>query len=76
MIASLAGVLNLAGIVYDIARLIAPDEPRRPPLARLRGRRVALEEAAPGPGPHAASWQQRHPSRTAGSHYSSTGRSR
>ncbi|GLW47484.1 hypothetical protein Stsp02_31460 [Streptomyces sp. NBRC 14336] len=45
LIASLAGALILAGIVYDIARLITPDEPRRPPLARLRGRRAALEEA-------------------------------
>ncbi|MFF4587216.1 hypothetical protein [Streptomyces sp. NPDC001388] len=45
VIASWAGALILAGIVYDIARLITPDEPRRPPLARLRGRRAALEEA-------------------------------
>ncbi|KUL22173.1 hypothetical protein [Streptomyces regalis] len=45
VIASLAGVLILAGTVYDIARLITPDEPRRPPLARLRGRRAALAEA-------------------------------
>ncbi|GAA3495907.1 hypothetical protein GCM10019016_030080 [Streptomyces prasinosporus] len=45
VIASLAGALILAGIVYGIARLITPDEPRRPPLAGLRGRRAALEEA-------------------------------
>ncbi|MEU6378730.1 hypothetical protein [Streptomyces sp. NPDC046909] len=45
VIATLAGVLILAGIVYDTVRLITPDEPRRPPLARLRGRRPALEEA-------------------------------
>ncbi|MFI7296419.1 hypothetical protein [Streptomyces sp. NPDC050121] len=45
VIAALAGALILAGIVYDIARLITPDEPRRPSLARLRGRRAALEEA-------------------------------
>ncbi|WP_367318670.1 hypothetical protein [Streptomyces sp. HUAS ZL42] len=45
VIASLAGALILAGIVYDTARLITPDEPRRPPLARLRGRRASLEEA-------------------------------
>ena len=45
VIASLAGALILAGNVYDIARLITPDEPRRPPLARLCGRRAALEEA-------------------------------
>jgi hypothetical protein len=45
MIASLAGVLILAGIVYDTTRLITPDEPRRPSLARLRGRRAVLAEA-------------------------------
>ncbi|MFI6010096.1 hypothetical protein ACIBAG_14970 [Streptomyces sp. NPDC051243] len=45
VIALLAGVLILAGIVYDIARLVTPDEPRRPPLARLRGQRAALEES-------------------------------
>ncbi|UXY32306.1 hypothetical protein [Streptomyces sp. HUAS TT20] len=45
VIASPAGALILAGIAYDIARLITPDEPRRPPPARLRGRRTALEEA-------------------------------
>ncbi|MDW8807135.1 hypothetical protein P1P68_20680 [Streptomyces scabiei] len=45
VIASLAGALILAGIAYDIARLITPDEPRRPPLARLRGRRAAQAEA-------------------------------
>ncbi|KOV74241.1 hypothetical protein ADL00_02555 [Streptomyces sp. AS58] len=45
LIASLAGALILAGIVYDATRLITPDEPRRPPLARLRGRRAALQAA-------------------------------
>ncbi|MFF5188026.1 hypothetical protein ACFY30_30415 [Streptomyces sp. NPDC000345] len=45
VIASMVGALILAGIGYDIARLITPDEARRPPLARLRGRRAALEEA-------------------------------
>lgn len=45
VIASPAGALILAGIVYDIARLITPDEARRPPLARLLGRLAALEEA-------------------------------
>lgn len=45
VIASLTGALILAIIGYEIARLITPDEPRRPPLARLRGRRAALEEA-------------------------------
>ncbi|WP_406723529.1 hypothetical protein WJ438_00915 [Streptomyces sp. GD-15H] len=45
VIASLAGALILAIIGYDIARLVTPQEPRRPPLARLRGRRAALEEA-------------------------------
>ncbi|MCF4135959.1 hypothetical protein L1856_02125 [Streptomyces sp. Tue 6430] len=41
----LIGTLILAGVVYDIARLITPNEPRCPPLARLRGRRAALEDA-------------------------------
>ncbi|MEV0170657.1 hypothetical protein AB0I00_05955 [Streptomyces sp. NPDC050803] len=45
VIAALLGALILAGIAYDIARLITPDEPRRPPLARLRGRRAAPAEA-------------------------------
>jgi hypothetical protein len=43
VIASLLGVAILAGVVYDTARLITPREPRRLPLARLRGRRAALE---------------------------------
>ncbi|MET9849690.1 hypothetical protein ACFZC6_30590 [Streptomyces ossamyceticus] len=46
VLASSAGVLILAGIVYDIARLITPGEPRRPPPARLRERRAASAEAA------------------------------
>ncbi|MEU5030216.1 hypothetical protein [Streptomyces milbemycinicus] len=45
MIYALVGMLILGAVVYDIARLCAPDEPRRPPLARLRGRRAALEAA-------------------------------
>ncbi|ALV33552.1 hypothetical protein AS200_17030 [Streptomyces sp. CdTB01] len=39
------GVLILAAVAYDIARLITPAESRCPPLARLRGRRAALEHA-------------------------------
>ncbi|MGK5447317.1 hypothetical protein [Streptomyces radiopugnans] len=31
--------------MYDAARLITPHESRCPPLARLRGRRAALEAA-------------------------------
>jgi hypothetical protein len=45
VIAVSIGTLILAGVVYDIARLITPNEPRCPPLARLRGRRAALEDA-------------------------------
>ncbi|MFF7642940.1 hypothetical protein [Streptomyces canus] len=45
VIAALIGTLILAAVVYDIVRLITPNEPRRPPLARLRGRRAALEDA-------------------------------
>ncbi|PWI12587.1 hypothetical protein DI272_44005 [Streptomyces sp. Act143] len=43
VIAVLLGVVILAGAVYDTARLITPHESRCPPLARLRGRRAALE---------------------------------
>ncbi|MEU8617450.1 hypothetical protein [Streptomyces sp. NPDC048623] len=39
------GVLVVAAIAYDVARLITPIESRCPPPARLRGRRAALEEA-------------------------------
>ncbi|MFF6829134.1 hypothetical protein [Streptomyces longwoodensis] len=39
------GVLILAVMAYDIARLITPVESRFPPLARFRGRRAALEHA-------------------------------
>ncbi|MFJ8943560.1 hypothetical protein ACIRG4_09825 [Streptomyces sp. NPDC102395] len=35
----------LGALAYDITRLFGSDEPRRPPLARLRGRRAALEAA-------------------------------
>ncbi|MFI8499607.1 hypothetical protein ACIGFK_14060 [Streptomyces sp. NPDC085524] len=45
VMAVLAGALILAGVVHDAARLIAPTERRVPPLARLRGRRAALEAA-------------------------------
>ncbi|MEV6210467.1 hypothetical protein [Kitasatospora sp. NPDC051914] len=40
-----AAALVLAAVLYDAARLARPDEARRPPLARLRGRRAALEAA-------------------------------
>ncbi|MFF4505767.1 hypothetical protein [Streptomyces sp. NPDC001401] len=40
MIASLLGVVILAGVVYDTARLITPRESRCPPVARLRSRRA------------------------------------
>ncbi|WP_233435880.1 hypothetical protein [Streptomyces anulatus] len=33
----------LAAIYYDIARLVSTHQSRRPPLARARGRRAALE---------------------------------
>ncbi|MDW4907824.1 hypothetical protein RB628_21330 [Streptomyces sp. ADMS] len=39
------GALILAAMAYDIARLITSAESRCPPLARLRGRRAALEHA-------------------------------
>jgi hypothetical protein len=39
------GVLILAAMAYDIARLITPAESGYSPLARLRGRRAALEHA-------------------------------
>ncbi len=45
VMAVLAGALILAGVVHDTARLITPTERRIPPLARLRGRRAALEAA-------------------------------
>ncbi|MEN8653711.1 hypothetical protein ABCR94_24680 [Streptomyces sp. 21So2-11] len=45
LIAALIGTLILAAVSYDIVRLITPNEPRCPPLARLRGRRAALEGA-------------------------------
>ncbi|MFD0274243.1 hypothetical protein ACFVHB_10085 [Kitasatospora sp. NPDC127111] len=43
VIGIIAAAITLAAATYDAARLISPDEPRRPPLARLRGRRAALE---------------------------------
>jgi hypothetical protein len=45
LVGTLISVLVVAAVVYDMARLISPDEPRQPPLARLRGRRAALEAA-------------------------------
>ncbi|MFD8501255.1 hypothetical protein ACWDWS_43110 [Streptomyces sp. NPDC003328] len=45
VIATLIVLLVLIALVYDITRLFGCDEPRRPPLARLRGRRAALEAA-------------------------------
>ncbi|MFI1651798.1 hypothetical protein ACH4XT_33405 [Streptomyces avidinii] len=45
LLAVLAAGLIMAGVVYDTARLITPGECRMPPLARLRGRRAALEAA-------------------------------
>ncbi|MDN3029528.1 hypothetical protein [Streptomyces sp. S.PB5] len=45
VVAALIGSLILAALVYDIARLVTPGESRLPPLARLRGRRAALETA-------------------------------
>lgn len=35
--------LLFAGALYDTARLVTSYQSRRPPLARLRGRRAALE---------------------------------
>ncbi|MFJ8114039.1 hypothetical protein [Streptomyces sp. NPDC096132] len=43
--ATLIGLLILTALVHDVTRLFGSDEPRRPPLARLRGRRAALEAA-------------------------------
>ncbi|MEU2233533.1 hypothetical protein [Streptomyces vietnamensis] len=45
LIAAVAAGLIATGICYEIARLITPDEPRCPPLARVAGRRAALEAA-------------------------------
>ncbi|GAA3782794.1 hypothetical protein [Streptomyces chiangmaiensis] len=45
VIAILIGLPILTALVYDITRLFGSDEPRRPPLARLRGRSAALEAA-------------------------------
>ncbi|MFE9650388.1 hypothetical protein ACFYO0_41105 [Streptomyces sp. NPDC006365] len=43
-IAILIGGLLLAAIYYDIARLVSTHQSRCPPLARVRGRRAALED--------------------------------
>ncbi|ALV33158.1 hypothetical protein [Streptomyces sp. CdTB01] len=45
VVAALVGSLILAAVVYDMARLVTPYEGRCPPLARIRGRRAALESA-------------------------------
>lgn len=45
VIATLIGMLILATLFYDIVRRITPNESLCPPLARLRGRRAALEDA-------------------------------
>ncbi|MFB7171909.1 hypothetical protein ACFCYM_13915 [Streptomyces sp. NPDC056254] len=45
LIAILIGALILAALAYSIGRLVTPRESRWPPLARLRGRRAALEAA-------------------------------
>jgi hypothetical protein len=45
VVAVVIGTLILAALAYDIGRLITPEEPRRPPLTRLRGRRASLEAA-------------------------------
>ncbi|TPQ19923.1 hypothetical protein [Streptomyces sporangiiformans] len=43
-IAILIGGLLLAAIYYDIARLVSTHQSRCPPLARIKGRRAALED--------------------------------
>lgn len=45
LIAIVVGSLLLTAIAYDVTRLITPTECRRPPLARLRGHRAALDGA-------------------------------
>ena len=45
VLSALIGALILAAVVYDTARLVTPGESRLPPLARVRGRRAALEAA-------------------------------
>ncbi|QUW85842.1 hypothetical protein SMIR_41630 (plasmid) [Streptomyces mirabilis] len=45
VIATVSVVLIVAGTIYDTVRLLTPAERRCPPLARLRGRRAALEAA-------------------------------
>lgn len=45
LVVAVIGALILAALWYDIARLITPGESRPPPLARLRGRKVALDDA-------------------------------
>ncbi|QLH25299.1 hypothetical protein [Streptomyces sp. Rer75] len=43
VVAIVIGVLILAAVLYDVGRLITLGEWRWPPLARLCGRRAALE---------------------------------
>ncbi|MDP9868793.1 MULTISPECIES: hypothetical protein [Streptosporangium] len=45
VVVTLIGTLIVAAILYDLVRMITTDEARCPPLARLRGRRAALEAA-------------------------------
>ncbi|MFI7537861.1 hypothetical protein [Streptosporangium sp. NPDC049376] len=45
VVVTLVCVLFAVAVVYDLARMITPREARCPPLARLRGRRAALEAA-------------------------------
>ncbi len=45
LIPAVIGGLLLAAVIYEIVRLITPGESRLPSLARLRGRRAALEGA-------------------------------
>ncbi|WP_051866135.1 hypothetical protein [Streptosporangium roseum] len=45
IVVTLVCVLIAMAMLYDLARMITPREARCPPLARLRGRRAALEAA-------------------------------
>ncbi|MDX2648787.1 hypothetical protein PV341_35525 [Streptomyces sp. PA03-1a] len=56
------GVLVVAAMIYDTARLITTGESRCPPLSRVRGHRAALEAAqrwAPACGRTAGSTRPR-----------------
>ena len=43
MLATIAGAVLLAVVIYDAARLVSVQESRYPPVARLRGQEAALE---------------------------------